>query len=385
MKISWPNIAINEFAEERENAIDVLPSQSYKLLGLSLAGRGLFVREQKEGIEMGAKTINKVVPGDFIYSRLFAWKGAFDYVKPEFDGTYVSNEFPSFQIDETKADIKFLTYYFKQSKIWHEVEQYCIGVTKASRNRFKEKFFLGLKIPLPPLAEQKRIVVKLDAVRQQSVEIQKLRKEQERDIKNLLYSRYVEIIEGAEWKPMGDIAPITRRPVEVAPEGEYPEMGIRSFGNGTFHKPSLSGIDVGTKKLFYIKAGDLMFSNVFAWEGAIAVAQKEDDNRVGSHRFISCVCDTLQVIPEYLCFHLLTEQGMEDIRLASPGGAGRNKTLGLTKLEKIEVPVPDMTLQQEFAELQASVKKLQTEQTASGEELLSLFPALLNKAFEGEL
>ncbi len=152
-------------------------------------------------------------------------------------------------------------------------------------------------------------------------------------MKNLLYSHYVEIIEGAEWKPIAAIAPITRRPVEVEADGDYPEMGIRSFGKGTFHKPSLAGIDIGTKKLFYIKSGDLMFSNVFAWEAAIAVAQQEDDNRVGSHRFISCVCDNEQIIPEFLCFHFLTEQGMEDIRLASPGGAGRNKTLGLNKLE----------------------------------------------------
>jgi hypothetical protein len=48
---------------------------------------------------------------------------------------------------------------------------------------------------------------------------------------------------------------------------------IRSFGKGTFHKPPLSGSDVGTKRLYRIEPGDLLFSNVFAWEGAIAIAQ----------------------------------------------------------------------------------------------------------------
>jgi len=36
----------------------------------------LFVREEKKGIEISADKLNKIQEGDFIYSRLFAWKGA---------------------------------------------------------------------------------------------------------------------------------------------------------------------------------------------------------------------------------------------------------------------------------------------------------------------
>ena len=196
---------------------------------------------------------------------------------------------------------------------------------------------------------------------------------------------YVDLTKNCPTEKMSIVAPITRRPVEVKMEDDYPEMGIRSFGKGTFHKPSLKGIDVGTKKLFYINQGDLMFSNVFAWEGAIAVAKEEDNNRVGSHRFISCVPDTDKVLPHYLCFHFLSPIGMEDIQKASPGGAGRNKTLGLKKLENIEVPIPPIDKQREFEQLLEKTRQMKAHIEASQKELDELFPALLDKAFKGEL
>ena len=69
---------------------------------------------------------------------------------------------------------------------------------------------------------------------------------------------------------MAEVAPLVRRPVEIDLDAAYPELGVRSFGRGTFHKPELPGVEVGNKKLFRICAGDLVFNIVFAWEGAVA-------------------------------------------------------------------------------------------------------------------
>ena len=35
--------------------------------------------------------------------------------------------------------------------------------------------------------------------------------------------------------------PLVRRPVEIDLDAAYPELGVRSFGRGTFHKPELPG------------------------------------------------------------------------------------------------------------------------------------------------
>jgi len=376
---------ISQILSQVQNSVQLNTSERYKLLGLRLEGRGLFIREEKKGIEISATKLNKVRKGDFVYSRLFAWKGAFDYVREGFNDCYVSNEFPTFEIDKTLVNIDYLFYYFNQKKVWKEVEQYCIGVTKASRNRFKEKFFSSMEIDLPSLPEQENIVAKLYAITSNINKLKKLESKQGKEANNLKYSLYTDLIKGAGLTNMEKVAPIIRRPVQITTEEQYPELGIRCFGNGTFHKPALTGLEVGTKKLFQIKTGDLIFSNVFAWEGGIAVAQEEDNNRYGSHRFISCNCDLEQVLPEFLSFHFLTPKGLEEIVRCSPGGAGRNKTLGLKKLEAIKVPVPKIEEQRKFVKLLHHFNQLKKQRVERENELSELIPSLLDKAFKEEL
>ena len=375
---------ISQILSQVQNTVLVNPSERYKLLGLRLEGRGLFIREDKKGIEISATKLNKVRKGDFVYSRLFAWKGAFDYVREGFDDCYVSNEFPTFEINKNLVNIDYLFFYFNQKKVWKEVEQHCIGVTKASRNRFKEKFFLSMVIDLPNLQEQERIISKLNAISSEIQELKRLDSKQDKETKNLKFSLYTDLIKGAEFAKMEKIAPIIRRPVKINLEEQYPELGIRCFGNGTFHKPALSGLEVGTKKLFQIKTGDLVFSNVFAGEGGIAVAKEEDNDRFGSHRFISCNCDLKQVLPEFLNFHFLTPKGLEEIVRCSPGGAGRNKTLGLKKLEAIKVPVPDIEEQKKFVSLLHRFNLIEKQRVEREKEISELIPSLLDKAFKEE-
>jgi type I restriction enzyme S subunit len=134
-----------------------------------------------------------------------------------------------------------------------------------------------------------------------------------------------------------------------------------------------------------IEPGDLMFSNVFAWEGAIAVARPEDAGRVGSHRFMTCVPNPAIATAEFLCFYFLTEEGLERIGEASPGGAGRNRTLGITALERIPVPVPSIDAQHRFGELLAEVRQLRRLQGEADAVIDALLPSVLSKAFSGEL
>jgi type I restriction enzyme S subunit len=162
-------------------------------------------------------------------------------------------------------------------------------------------------------------------------------------------------------------------------------LGIRSFGKGTFHKPALSGFDLGNKRIFRIEPGDLLFSNVFAWEGAIAVAQPEDAGRVGSHRYMTCVPNPDRAVASFLCFNFLTSEGLDLIRAASPGGAGRNRTLGIQALAEIKVPVPPTHEQQWFDALVSETNTLKRLHAETAAELDALVPSILDRAFKGEL
>ena len=167
---------------------------------------------------------------------------------------------------------------------------------------------LAYSIPLPALTEQQAIVARLDALAEKTRQVEAHLGAVERDAKHLLALRFRDAIADAPLQRMADVAPLVRREQFIDLNCSYPELGIRSFGKGTFQKPPLSGADVGTKRLFRIESGDLLFSNVFAWEGAIAIAQPEDAGRFGSHRFITCQANPELTTAEFLRYYFLTAE-----------------------------------------------------------------------------
>ena len=206
----------------------------------------------------------------------------------------------------------------------------------------------------------------------------------EREVSALLRRAFDKASEGADFLTMEQAAPLVRRPVDVQPDESYPELGVRSFGHGTFHKPALDGTAVGTKKLYRIASRDLVFNIVFAWEGAVAIARDEDEGRVGSHRFLTCVPEPGGPSVEYLLYYFLTREGLRSVGEASPGGAGRNRTLGLKKLATITVPVPSIEKQRWLDRMQAKVQALRRAHARASGDLDTLIPAMLNEVFGGE-
>jgi type I restriction enzyme S subunit len=260
---------------------------------------------------------------------------------------------------------------------WKACDEHAKGTS--GKNRIKPDQFLGIEIPLPPLEVQQSIVARIDTVQKKLQAADELRAWIDKDIASLLAVRFQETLKQSKWLPMSDVAPIIRRDVIVDHQSSYAELGIRSFGKGTFHKPTLSGLELGDKRVYRIEPGDLLFSNVFAWEGAIAVAQPEDSGRVGSHRFISCVPHDGLTTAEYLRYYFLTDAGMTKIRDASPGGAGRNRTLGLSKLMAIEVPMPMLAIQRQFVELKRALEKSATKRTEQNATSEAILPSILNR------
>jgi len=93
----------------------------------------------------------------------------------------------------------------------------------------------------------------------------------------------------------------------------------------------------------------------------------------------------LAATPGFLCHHFLTDVGLDQIRAASPGSAGRNRTLGIAKLHAISVPAPPIEAQRQFSKLYAVREKLRVLLSETEFELAAFTPALLAKAFRGEL
>jgi type I restriction enzyme S subunit len=189
------------------------------------------------------------------------------------------------------------------------------------------------------------------------------------------------------WHKFGDVLRLERRDPELSIDEARVEIGIKSFGRGVFHKPPVSRADLGAKRVFRVREGDLLISNVFAWEGAIAVAGPSEEGMIGSHRFMTWVPNGGGVHVPYIRDYLLTGRGLQAIGKASPGSAGRNRTLGLDALKLIDIPLPSIAKQRSIA---ARLKRLSlvagalSEARASGASPDEIAPAIVTQVL-GEL
>jgi type I restriction enzyme S subunit len=383
MRFAFPMVQLGEIVRPAERFESPQPGRPYRQIGVRLWGQGAYERETVDGAGTKYSKLNRVETGDIIVNKIWARNGSVTVVPNQLAGCFCSGEFPLFQPTNGELLPAWFFWLTKTRWFWDQCDKQSRGTS--GKNRIRPEMFLAIEIPLPPLEEQRRIVARIDRLAAKIDEAQEATQRVESEWLTLLRSRFSQIVDGAPRDKMENVAPLIRRKVEPRLGEEYPELGIRSFGKGTFHKPSLDYLNVGTKKLYRIEPGDLVFNNVFAWEGAIAVSQPEDEGRVGSHRFITCVPQDGVVTADFLCFYFLTPEGLERVREASPGGAGRNRTLGLEKLAQIEVPIPAYESQVSFGRLIQKVRAMQTVRDTVRNETNAMLPSILDRAFKGAL
>lgn len=148
---------------------------------------------------------------------------------------------------------------------------------------------------------------------------------------------------------MEEIFNRVNNPVLVEKDKLYQEIGIRSHGKGIFHKEHKLGVELGNKRVFWIEPDVFIVNIVFAWEQAIAKTTEKELGMIASHRFpmYKPVKDILDL--EYITYYFKTKRGKEKLELASPGGAGRNKTLGQKEFDRLEIVLPTIREQEKIS------------------------------------
>lgn len=157
---------------------------------------------------------------------------------------------------------------------------------------------------------------------------------------------------------IGDCLSRVERPVEVKPNELYTQIGIRSHGKGLFYKESVTGTALGNKSVFWIEPDCFIVNIVFAWEQAIGRTTQSEVGMIGSHRFPMYRPVNDRVDVDYLISYFLTKRGTDILQAASPGGAGRNKTLGQDRFLKSKIVLPPIEEQRKIAAILTTQNKV---------------------------
>lgn len=147
-------------------------------------------------------------------------------------------------------------------------------------------------------------------------------------------------------------------PVKIQPNQLYTQIGIRSHGKGLFYKEPVTGAALGNKSVFWIEPDCFIVNIVFAWEQAIGKTTQAEVGMIASHRFPMYRPIDNKVDINYLIAFFLTKRGTDVLEAASPGGAGRNKTLGQDRFSKSMVVLPPIEEQQKIAAILTTQDKV---------------------------
>jgi len=382
MKNGWKIGNFGDVLEPVSRPVRVEPEKVYRTLGVQWYAKGLFVREEKPGYDIKAAELYQVEAGDLVYNRLFAWKGSFAIADESVAGSVVSGEFPYFRVDTNKAEPKFLHFYLSQEKIWQEIERMSTGQTNISRLRLKEPVFLAIPIPLPPLAEQRRIVARIEALAARVNEAQRLREEAEVETDAFVKSERHKLFSTFDLsecgKPLGEVAEFLdgkRIPLNASQRKEkqpgnipyYGASGIVDYINEWIFDDTLllvsedgANIELRSKPIAFVITGKTWVNN-------------------HSH-----VLKTKDTVTSYFLAHYIESLDVRPLWR----GATRPK-INKSALENLLVPDIPLSEQRRIVAyldaLQAKVNALRELQSHTRAELEALMPSILEKAFEGEL
>lgn len=379
MGFSWREIELRRLLRPSSQWTEIVPTNRYQQVTVRLWGKGVVPRGEVAGSEIAAAQQRRIRGGQFIISKIDARNGAFGLVPAELDGAVVSNDFPVFDIDHDEAEPRFVEWLSKTPRF----VDLCRRASEGSTNRVRltEERFLSLPVTIPRLEEQRRIVARLDQVERLMNARKAAIDAMDAGAEAMLRSTFDRLVDGARLRPMAEVAPLVRRPVMIAPDELYTEIGVKSFYKGIFHRRCVAGAEFSWQKLFSVEKGDIVFSNLMAWEQAIAEAFDHDHGCVGNHRMLTCQPVAGQMVSGFLSYFFRTRAGFAEIVKASPGTAARNKTLSPTLLADIPVPTPSFDKQLWFDRLQAKVREIRMHREQAARDAGALFLAMLHEVF----
>ena len=183
MSKAWPKVRLREVLTLIERPLAPMGGTNYRQLGVKLWGEGAYERESIDGMATKYSTLSRVEADDVVVNKIWARNGSVAVVQPQLSGCFVSGEFPTFVVNRERLLPRWIHWLTKTANFWAQCDEKSQGTS--GKNRIKPEQFLNVEIPLPPLAEQRRIVVRIEELAAQINEAKALRKQAEEEAEAL--------------------------------------------------------------------------------------------------------------------------------------------------------------------------------------------------------
>lgn len=329
-----------------------------------------------------------VSPGDLLVSwsatlGVFVWPGP--------DAAVLNQHIFRVIPDQKVIDQPYLRHMLQRAVI--DMGRHTHGATMKHINR---KEFLGTRIPLPPLEEQKRIAAILD----KADELQTNRRAVIAHLDSLTQAIFLDMfgdpVEGTEIQ-FADLAERGRGTFSNGPFGSdlltseltdegVPVVYIRDIRNGEYDRVSrvcVTPAKAAALDSCRVVPGDVLIAKVGDPPGVAALYPAGEPPAVITQDVVRIRPDTRVALPTFVVSFLNSRGGAHLMRQITVEAT--RARFGLRDLKALTLRIPPLDLQVRFSEAIDSLSRERSCALAHASGIDALFASLQQRAFRGEL
>jgi type I restriction enzyme S subunit len=324
----------------------------------------------------------RLATGDIVFARTGATTGK-SFLVNEPPHSVFASYLIRLRLQDKKLLPEFLALFFQTDRYWQSIKD---GSSGSAQGGFNATKLSALSVPIPPLAEQKRIV---GIVREAFESIAKAKAKAEKNVQNAralfashLQSVFTQREEGWMEKQLSDVCVLVNgrayKRDEMLGAGKYPLLRVGNFftNKGWFY----SDLELESDK--YCDKGDLLY----AWSASFGPRIWEG-GKVIYHYHIWKVLPKSEIVDKRFLLHLL-EWDVEQIKQAHGTGTTMMH-VSKGSMESRLVPIPPLKEQARIIllldNLTKETQRLEDIYQRKLTALDALKKSLLHQAFSGDL
>lgn len=400
---AWKTAALGSLVEPAKtwNPSHSAPDEVFDYIDLGAVDQDTksIVRARKLSCsEAPSRARQLVAKGDVLVSTVRPNLNGVARVPEDLNGATASTGFCVLRSRPALLDSGYIFHWVKSPEF---VASMVSKATGASYPAVSDRIILESALPVPPLAQQRRIAAVLD--RAEALRAKRRAALAQLDI--LIQSLFLDLFGDPatnpnkwEAKPLRELVSEFRYGTSNKSQAHgRPALRIPNVVGGIIDLSDLKTVPVDAAEFERLRLinGDVLFvrtngnpdfvGRCAVFDGTVAGSSGfARDDFVFASYLIRARLAADAITPIFLREFMLGRHGRRELRSRSKTSAGQFN-INTENLGAIAVPIPPTVLQREFARSVAAVEKLKTSHRASLGELDALFASLQHRAFRGEL
>jgi type I restriction enzyme S subunit len=397
----WPSLELGEVLRHRKEFFQIDDALTYRRCRVQLHAQGIVLRDEVQGFSVKTKEQQACRAGEFLVAEIDAKVGGYGIVPGELDGAVVSSHYFLFEFDSARLDRRFLAYFIRTPAFRDQVSAH--GSTNYAAIR--PAHVLGYKIPLPPFDEQQRIITRIEQLEGKVNSARRLRTEASTTTDRLLSTETTRVYASIGHHPvvsLGSLGPDGANPIQTGPFGaqlhasDFVEAGVPVLNVGNVWPDGLrlTNLDHVTEQKaavltrYSLEPDDLLFARSGATLGKVCLVPDDCRGWLMTGHLFRVRLDQTRCDPRFVFAGLRAADSVRGQVFDLVRGATR-PGFNTSLLSMVTIPLPPLAEQRQIVEhlvrYQAKVGALKTVQSRVAAELDALLPAVLDRAFRGDL